>query len=95
MKRLILLTFILLIVGQLMSFGQEQETVLNSPDNWRKEIIAFPIGFAPEIKFKGFEDIRFAPGWSDSTSNEFWTYTFVWYIEKDQPMTEKPPYSFL
>ena len=62
--------------------------MLSAPDNWKSEIIPFPIGFAHSIDFKGFEDLRFSPGWSDSTSQEFWTYTFVWYIEKDSALTE-------
>lgn len=65
------------------------ETILSAPDNWQSEIIPFPLGFAPAIDFVGFEDLRFSPGWSDSTSQEFWAYSFVWYIEKDSAMTER------
>ncbi len=75
-------------ISSVLIFGQERETILSAPDNWKSEIIPFPLGFAPTIDFVGFEDLRFAPGWSDSTSQEFWTYTFAWYIEKDSGMTE-------
>lgn len=51
------------------------------------EIIPFPLGFAQEIEFEGFEDLRFAPQWSDPSYKNFWTYCFVWYIEMDSAMT--------
>lgn len=85
-KSVLVLT--LLITISFTSFGQETETVLTAPDNWQSEIIHFPLGFAQSIDFVGFEDLRFAPRWSDSSSQEFWTYMFVWYIEKDSAMTE-------
>lgn len=82
------LFLIIFTISSAFAFGQEKETVLNAPDNWQSEIITFPLGFAPSIHFDGFEDLRFSPGWSDSTNQNFWTYTFVWYIEKDSSMTE-------
>lgn len=82
------LVLILITISSMLTFAQEEESVLNAPDNWKSEIIPFPLGFAPSIDFVGFEDLRFSPGWSDTTSQEFWAYTFVWYIEKDSAMTE-------
>jgi len=71
------------------SIGQEHQTVLSTPSEWKTEIIPFPLGFAREIDLVGFEDLRFAPNWSDATSPNFWTYTFVWYVDKGAPMTEE------
>ncbi|MEL6485249.1 MAG: hypothetical protein AAFU57_17175 [Bacteroidota bacterium] len=68
--------------------AQKPETVLNSPEGWNSEQISFPLSFAPDIGFTGFEDIRFAPGWSDMKSDAFWAYHFVWYIDQTDPMTE-------
>ena len=82
------LVLIIFTISSVITFGQEKETVLSAPDNWKSEIIPFPLGFAPSIDFVGFEDLRFSPEWKDSTSQQFWTYTFVWYIEKDSAMTE-------
>lgn len=79
---------VLFAISSTISFCQEQETVLTAPENWQSEIIPFPMGFAPAIDFVGFEDLRFAPGWNDSDSEEFWTYCFVWYIETYEAMTE-------
>lgn len=82
------LVLLVLTVGSILAYGQENESILSAPDNWQSEIIPFPLGFAPAIDFIGFEDLRFSPGWSDSTSQEFWAYSFAWYIEMDSAMTE-------
>ena len=79
---------ILFLTFSVISFSQEEETVLSAPENWQSEIIPFPLSFAQEIDLVGFEDLRFAPKWSDSTNQNFWTYMFVWYVEKSSPMTE-------
>lgn len=86
-KSTILAIFLMLIICT-SSLGQERETVLSAPVNWQSEIIPFPLGFAQEIDLVGFEDLRFAPKWSDSTNQNFWTYMFVWYVEIGSPMTE-------
>jgi hypothetical protein len=83
------IVFILLFLfNAFNSFSQEEETILSAPDNWQSEIIPFPLGFAQGIDLVGFEDLRFAPGWNDPKSQEFWTYMFVWYVEMGSPMTE-------
>src|SRR4030095_5077344 len=51
------------------------------PDNWQEEHIQFPISFAPQIPYSGVEELRFAPGWAVSTSDEYWSYTFLWWLE--------------
>lgn len=87
LKKSVLLLILFAIINTLAN-GQEHESVLSAPDKWKSEIIPFPLGFAQDIDFVGFEDLRFAPQWSDSTDQNFWTYSFVWYIEKYSAMTE-------
>lgn len=53
---------------------------LPTPDGWRTETIAFPLGFAPELEYEGVEELRFAPGMFNADSEDFWTYAFVWWI---------------
>tara|TARA_R110002050_G_scaffold141251_1_gene266276 strand:- start:30845 stop:31429 length:585 start_codon:yes stop_codon:yes gene_type:complete len=84
-----ILCTVLLSILTLVGFATEHDSVLVAPNNWIAEIIPFPLGFAREIEFTGIEDLRFAPHWSDSTSEAFWTYAFVWYIDQIQPMTEE------
>jgi len=49
--------------------------------DWGVERFPIPISFAPQISYKGIEDIRFAPGWSKASSENYWSYAFVWYLE--------------
>jgi hypothetical protein len=79
---------ILFIASSSFTYAQEHTTVLTSPEDWKSEIIPFPMGFAREINLVGFEDLRFAPKWSDTTSNQFFSYMFVWYVEADSAFTE-------
>ena len=51
------------------------------PKDWTIERFLIPISFAPQIAYKGIEDIRFAPGWSKAETEEYWTYAFLWYVD--------------
>jgi hypothetical protein len=61
----------------------------NAPENWQPEIILFPIDFAPALPYKGFEELRFAPGWGDEKSNERWAYTILWWLDDNYNFDEK------
>ncbi|MEB2775053.1 hypothetical protein SYJ56_07030 [Algoriphagus sp. D3-2-R+10] len=63
--------------------------VIEAPDNWGKETIPLPPSFASLIKFTGVEEVRFAPGWADKSSSEFWTYSFAWLITGNAELSEK------
>lgn len=80
-----LFTLALLFCSATLAFAQESkpETILNSSEGWRPEVFSFPLNFAPSINYKGLEDVRFAPGWSDTTANDYFTYMFVWYLDSD------------
>jgi hypothetical protein len=60
----------LLLSCSFYSFGQQKEEInlLLADSTWGKEIIQIPFWFAPEINYKGHEDIRFAKGWADINS---------------------------
>ena len=73
------------VVGQLQA--QKPETGLVAPENWRSELLTFPLGFAPEIDLSGFEDVLFAPGWNKKESEQFWMYHFTWFLDKKAPIT--------
>jgi hypothetical protein len=60
---------------------------LASPEGWGIERFLLPAGFAPEIKYKGVEDIRFAPGWAKKASEDYWSYLFLWYLDGDIKLT--------
>ena len=83
-----LLVFILCIVS-LNIYGQEEfdghkweaPYHLPIPKDWGLERFKIPINFAPEILYKGIEDIRFTPGWAKVKTDEYWTYAFLWYLD--------------
>ncbi|HEY0060168.1 MAG TPA: hypothetical protein VGB56_13615, partial [Flavisolibacter sp.] len=54
---------------------------LFTPRGWTEERFPIPIDFAPQIGQKGVEDVRFAPGWADPKSDEYWSYAYLWWLE--------------
>lgn len=81
--------FFCLLLASLNSFAQtEKVNILEAPKDWKKESFSFPLDFAPKLNFTGIEEARFAPGWSDKTSEEFWTYSFAWYVDGKIDLTE-------
>jgi hypothetical protein len=50
-------------------------------EGWGIERFLIPIDFAPQIPYKGVEDIRFAHGWGDIKSKEYWSYAFLWCLD--------------
>jgi hypothetical protein len=59
------------------------------PKDWTIERFPIPIGFAPQIPYKGVEDIRFTPGWGKVKSDEYWSYAFLWYLEGEVKLDSK------
>jgi pimeloyl-ACP methyl ester carboxylesterase len=55
--------------------------VYSTPANWRTELTDFPLDFAPQLLYKGSADLRFAPGWGQVGSDEFWSYTSLWWLD--------------
>jgi len=97
MKNYFLLLFCLI---SLTTFGQSQKPAfdgknweapysLDFPKGWDVERFLIPIEFAPSIPYKGVEDIRFAPGWGNVKSGEYWTYAFLWYLDDKPEITAK------
>ena len=73
---------ILLLFFCILSYSQEEESleVFTTDSTWIKEIIKFPINFAQDINYEGFEDLRFPQGWSNQESPNFWSYVWAWNI---------------
>ena len=59
----------------------EAPYVLDTLKGWGIERFLIPISFAPSIPYKGVEDIRFTPGWAKKTTNDYWSYAFLWYLD--------------
>ncbi|MFT5286842.1 MAG: hypothetical protein ACI8TQ_003016 [Planctomycetota bacterium] len=55
-----------------------------SLEGWPSETFALPPDFAPELP-AGSESLRFAPGWRDPSTQDFWSYAFVMSIDETAP----------
>ena len=97
MKNLII---ILLCATALSAFGQNPEVEFDAknweppyslgfPEGWDVERFSIPILFAPQIAYKGVEDIRFTPGWAKIQSEDYWSYAFLWYLDGTPKTTAK------
>lgn len=51
-----------------------------APEGWKTETIPFPLEFAPELPYKGLEELRFPPGMFKPT-DEYFSYTFIWWLD--------------
>lgn len=59
-----------------------------SIEGWAEETFDLPPGFAPGLP-TGTESLRFAPGWRDPKSEDFWSYAFVMWIDEPVPDSER------
>lgn len=82
---------ILLALSSLMAQCQETKTphLVETPGDWRSEFVTLPFSFAPTMTYKGTAEVRFADGWADKESPEFWTYTFVWQLDNEATINAK------
>lgn len=78
----------LLMSGVLWAADEPAPFKLSAPDGWGGETIALPPGFAPDMKLKGSEHIRFAPGMMKPASDSFFSYAFVFELQPQPVLTE-------
>src|SRR5262245_23173409 len=74
--------------GTLLIADEPKSSKLAAPDGWVCETIELPPGFAPDMKLKGSEDIRFAPGVMKPESSSFFSYAFVFELQPKPNLTE-------
>jgi len=93
MKKILLLSLLSLC----LKYGQAQQAAYTFPlpKGWASEKINFPIDFAPKIPFTGIEELRFTPGWGKSTTNQYWAYAFLWFVDGDQKLKKDDLESYL
>jgi hypothetical protein len=85
----IFFTIISLLILFNFSFSQtETEKILLHPEDWSYEKIDFPLSFAPEINYKGFEELRFSPGMFKNTSEQHFTYIILMNIHEKVKFSE-------
>lgn len=95
MKKIFLTSVLSACCITLIFAQQKTPVILKSPADWGFERMDFPLGFAPTINFKAFEEIRFAPGWMDTTSVNYFSYAYVVSIEGQKNFTKADIKDFL
>ncbi len=69
--------------------------ILKEPQDWRLEKVTFPLDFAPEIKYNGIEELRFAPGMFDPSSDSYFTYLLAISINDKKKFKQEEITDFL
>src|SRR4051794_9456116 len=72
---------------QTRSAAASPSFTLPLPPGFRTETIPFPLGFAPDLPYRGVEELRFAPGMFQPGAPDFWSYAFVWWLEGNPSFT--------
>ncbi len=80
--------FCLLMSSTILVADEPASQKLAAPEEWGGETITLPPGFAPDMKLKGLEYIRFAPGMMKPESDTFFSYAFVFELEPMPELTE-------
>jgi len=62
---------------------QESVPLLVVPEGWQGERLEFPLDFAPELEFRGVEELAFAPGMFDKSSESYFSYALAIELEGD------------
>ena len=78
----------LIATGTLLLAEDADAFKLAAPADWGGENINLPPGFAPDMKLKGREHIRFAPGMMKPGSDSFFSYAFVFELQSKPNLTE-------
>ena len=87
--KLALISFILLISFSYTIKAQENKPqIMVEPASWEFEKFLLPPSFAPAIIYKGFEELRFAPGMFKKDAHDYFTYAFVIQIDSLVDMSQ-------
>ncbi len=84
-----IIPFILCLVFFLQCNTLKEKNLLLASDDWRSEIIEFPLDFAPSLNYSGTEYVRFAPGWGNKNASDYFSYVFLWNISQNPELSAK------
>jgi len=87
LKIILIITFFILFKFSVLS-QKSNPIILDEPKDWLYEKIEFPLSFAPNILYKGFEELRFAPGMFNKSESMYFTYIFAVSINDKISFTE-------
>lgn len=95
MKGLIFLVTALILFLLQDQAQEPQAKLLTVPADWKFERLDFPLEFAPDLDYRGFEELRFAPGMYDTASPNYLTYLYAMEIEGHYDFNEVKIKKFL
>jgi hypothetical protein len=95
MKRVTWILFLSVAILPVLFSQEIKPKLLKLPDNWEFERFSLPPSFAPGIKYKGFEELRFAPGMFKKDSLDYFTYIFVASIDSLKDISRKDVQAYL
>jgi hypothetical protein len=84
-----LFTGVLLLTMPALAQLPKQAYYVPAPVGWSKETISLPPGFAPDMKWKGVEELRFAPDMYKPESDSFFSYTILFWLPGEQKVDVK------
>jgi len=73
--------FILVCMVPSLVQSQDSRSVLSVPQGWRIENTTYPPPWAKSLPWKGKIELRFPPGFFQSTSNYFWSYPILYQLQ--------------
>ncbi|RMB63421.1 hypothetical protein EAX61_03255 [Dokdonia sinensis] len=71
----------LTVSSQVVCQEESHPSFLKADNDWSSEIIVLPVDWAPGMTVTGYEELLFAPGWSDPKSDCFWSLVMGWKLE--------------
>ncbi|MFD0861435.1 hypothetical protein ACFQ1M_04400 [Sungkyunkwania multivorans] len=89
LKKLFKILFLIIVViaigvGYLyLRLHNDIDNVLVTNDEWRSEVLEFPLIFANDLDYQGEEHIRFAPGWGEKNREDYFSYIILWVLEEN------------
>jgi hypothetical protein len=95
MKNLFVTLSLILGLSLIANSQHAKPEILLEPANWEFERFELPPSFAPQITYKGFEELRFAPGMFNKDSANYFSYAFVAQIDKITPILQKDIQNYL
>lgn len=82
-------SFLGVLVLTLSAVGQpkkEPPYQVPAPRGWGKETIPLPPSFAPDMHWKGMEELPFAPGMFKADRPDFFSYALLFWLPDDTPI---------
>src|SRR5262245_42488149 len=89
MLRVICLLGVLCLATAIAAEPEKPPYQVPEPKGWGKETIPLPPTFAPDVSWKGIEELRFAPDWMKADADTFFSYALLFWLPDDQKTDPK------